>query len=166
MVQVNLTASTSLHSADEFRNLVIKQVERRRSSASRTSPMSCSAPRTTIRGRLRRQAGGLYRHPGRAGRQSARRHRTACASVFPDIQAQLPHGLNGEIVYDFDRIREQLDRRGGPARLIEALVDRHRRGLSPSSARCARCSSRSSPFRCRWSAPSSSCWRSASRSIC
>ena len=29
--------------------------------------------------------------------------RTACTSVFPDIQAQLPHGLDGEIVYDFDR---------------------------------------------------------------
>ena len=32
MVQVNLTASTDLHSLEEFRNLVVKQVERRRSS--------------------------------------------------------------------------------------------------------------------------------------
>ena len=32
--------------------------------------------------------------------------------VWPDIQAQLPRGLNGEIVYDFHRIRECRDLRG------------------------------------------------------
>ena len=75
MVQVNLTASTSLHSAEEFRNLVIKQsggaivrLQRRRQCHARRRGLR-------IRGRLRRQAGGLYRHPGGADGQSARRDR-------------------------------------------------------------------------------------------
>ena len=36
-------------------------------------------------------------------------------TIFPAIQAQLPQGLTGEIVYDSDRVRQQLDQRGRSA---------------------------------------------------
>ena len=73
MVQVNLTASTSLHSAEEFRNLVHQADRRRDRAAAGRRQRDARRRGLRIRGRLRRQAGGLYRHPGRARRQPARR---------------------------------------------------------------------------------------------
>ena len=78
MVQVNLTASTGLHSASEFRNLVIKQSERRGRPPAGRRQRHARFRRLRIRGRLRRQAGGLYRRSGRARRQSPGSRRAAC----------------------------------------------------------------------------------------
>ncbi len=83
MVQVNLTASTSLHSADEFRNLVLKQSDGAVVRLKDVANVDARRRGLRIRGRLRRQAGGLYRHPGRAVGQSARRDRRACTRSFP-----------------------------------------------------------------------------------
>ena len=83
MVQVNLTASTGLHSAEEFRNLVHQADQRRHRAAQGRRQRHARRRRLRIRGRLRRQAGGLYRHPGRAHGQSARRDRAACTRSFP-----------------------------------------------------------------------------------
>ena len=92
MVQVNLTASTDLHSLDEFRNLVVKQAERRRSCGLRTSPMSRSAPTITNRAsastaRRRSISASRSRRPPICLTSS-----TACSKVLPAIQAQLPQG--------------------------------------------------------------------------
>ena len=50
--------------------------------------------------RLRRQAGGLYRHPGCAGGQSARSRARLCISSCRTSSRNCPQGSNGEIVYD------------------------------------------------------------------
>jgi multidrug efflux pump len=99
MVQVNLTASTSLHTLEEFRNLVIKQSTARHRAAE--GRRQCHARRRglRLRGRFRRQAAvyiGIQVAPSANLLDVIKGVRT----VFPEIQAQLPHGLNGEIVYD------------------------------------------------------------------
>ncbi len=99
MVQVNLTASTSLHSAEQFRNLVLRQsggaVVRLKDVANVVlgaedyeSEVGFDGKRAVYIGievapsaNLLDVIGGVHR-------------------VFPEIQALLPHGLNGEIIYD------------------------------------------------------------------
>ena len=68
MVQVNLTASTSLHSASEFANLIIKQANGAIVRLKDVANVTLGADNYETAGRVRRQAGGLYRHPGRARR--------------------------------------------------------------------------------------------------
>ena len=138
MVQVNLDASTSLHSLDEFRNLVIKQVERRDRAAGGCRQRHARRRRLRNAGRLRRQAGGLYRHPGGA-------HPPICSTCiegraarsFPTSQASCPQGLDGEIIYDSTEfvnssINEVITHAGRGA------ADRDAGGVRSSWARCAR----------------------------
>jgi len=99
MVQVNLNASTSLHSADEFANLVLKQsngaIVRLKDVANVTlgaddyeSQVGFDGKRAVYIGIQVAPAANLL--DVIAGIRKA----------FPDIQAQLPEGLNGKIVYD------------------------------------------------------------------
>jgi multidrug efflux pump len=99
MVQVNLAASTSLHSADEFRNLVVKQVGgavvRLKDVANVVlgaedyeSEVGFDGKQAVYIGIQVAPAANLLDVIG------------GVHKIFPDIQAQLPHGLNGEIVYD------------------------------------------------------------------
>ena len=99
MVQVNLTASTGLHSAEEFRNLVIKQsngaVVRLKDVATVTlgsddyeSEVGFDGKRAVYIGIQVAPSANLLDVIG------------GVRKVFPDIQAQLPSGLNGEIIYD------------------------------------------------------------------
>ena len=99
MVQVNLSASTSLHSADEFRNLVIKQ--------SGGAVVRLKDVATVVLG-----AEDYESEVGFDGKQAVYIGIQVAPSanlldviqgvhaVFPEIQALLPHGLNGEIIYD------------------------------------------------------------------
>jgi multidrug efflux pump len=99
MVQVNLTASTGLHSADEFRNLVIKE--------SRGAVVRLKDVANVMLG-----AEDYESEVGFDGKQAVYIGvQVAPAAnllevvrgvdkVWPDIKAQLPRGLNGEIVYD------------------------------------------------------------------
>ena len=100
MVQVDLTAATDLHSLDEFRNLVSSRADgaivRLKDVANVTLGAEDYEPQVGFDGK---QA-GVHRHPGRAGRQHARRDRTACATVFPRSRRSCRSGLHGEIVYD------------------------------------------------------------------
>jgi len=96
-VQVNLTASTGC---------ILQRVPHLSSSRAtarwcvcRMSPTSRSAPKTTNPRSVSTQAGGLHRRAGRSRRQSSGVVR-GVHKIWPDIQAQLPRGLNGEIVYD------------------------------------------------------------------
>jgi multidrug efflux pump len=99
MVQVDLTASTDLHSLDDFRNLVLKQsggaIVRLKDVANVTlgfddyeTEVGFDGQRAVYIGIQVAPAANLLDviHGVRA--------------IFPGIQSQLPQGLNGQIVYD------------------------------------------------------------------
>ncbi len=99
MVQVNLTASTGLHSAEEFRNLVIKESDgaavRLKDIATVTlgsedyeSEVGFDGKRAVYIGIQVAPSANLLDVIG------------GVRKVFPDIQTLLPSGLNGEIIYD------------------------------------------------------------------
>ncbi len=99
MVQVNLTASTSLHSAEEFRNLVIKQ------SNGATIRLKDIANVTLGAEDYESEVGFDGKRAVYIGIQVAPSANLldvigGVRKVFPDIQALLPSGLNGEIIYD------------------------------------------------------------------
>ncbi len=99
MVQVNLSASTSLHSAQEFRNLVIKQ------SGGAIVRLQDVANVTLGAEDYESEVGFDGKQAVYIGIQVAPSANLLDAvagvnKVFPEIQALLPHGLNGEIVYD------------------------------------------------------------------
>src|SRR5271156_1714201 len=99
MVQVNLTASTGLHTAEEFRNLVIKQsngaVVRLKDVANVTLGAEDYESEVGFDGKQAVYIGILVAPTANLLDAIAGIHK-----VFPEIQALLPHGLNGEIIYD------------------------------------------------------------------
>ncbi len=99
MVQVNLTASTGLHSADEFRDLVIKQsngaVVRLKDVANVTLGAEDYESEVAFDGKKAVYI-GIQVAPAANLLQVARSVRR----IWPDIHAQLPRGLEGAIVYD------------------------------------------------------------------
>ena len=99
MVQVNLSASTSLHSAEEFRNLVIKQsggaIVRLKDVANVTLGAEDYESEVGFDGKQAVYIGILVAPSANLLEVIAGIHK-----VFPEIQALLPHGLNGEIIYD------------------------------------------------------------------
>jgi multidrug efflux pump len=99
MVQVNLTATTGLHTLNEFRNLVIKQsngaVVRLKDVANVTLGAEDYESEVGFDGKQAVYI-GIQVAPAANLLEVARGiHR-----IWPDIAAQLPRGLNGEIVYD------------------------------------------------------------------
>ncbi|MGB7542055.1 MAG: efflux RND transporter permease subunit [Burkholderiales bacterium] len=99
MVQVNLTASTSVHSVEEFRNLVIKQqngaVVRLQDVANVTLGSEDYETEVGFDGK-RAVYIGIQVAPAANLLDVIKRVRAA----FPRIQSQLPQGLQGNIVYD------------------------------------------------------------------
>jgi multidrug efflux pump len=99
MVQVNLAASTSLHSADEFRNLVIKQaggaVVRLKDVANVTLGAEDYESEVGFDGKQ-----AVYVGIQVAPAANLLDVIQGVHNVFPGIQALLPQGLNGEIIYD------------------------------------------------------------------
>src|SRR5580693_7711396 len=99
MVQVNLTASTGLHTAEEFRNLVIKQsggaVVRLQDVANVTLGAEDYESEVGFDGKQ-----AVYIGVQVAPEANLLDAVAGVNKVFPEIQALLPHGLNGEIVYD------------------------------------------------------------------
>src|ERR1700733_1706052 len=99
MVQVNLSASTSLHSAEEFRDLVIKQsggaIVRLKDVANVTLGAEDYESEVGFDGKQAVYIGILVAPTANLLEVIQGVHK-----VFPDIQALLPHGLNGEIIYD------------------------------------------------------------------
>jgi len=99
MVQVNLTASTSLHSVAEFENLIIKQQDgaiiRLKDVANVSlgaddyeASVSFDGNKSVYIGLQVAPSANLLDVIGRV------------REVFPDIQAQLPTGIDAKIVYD------------------------------------------------------------------
>src|SRR6266849_3777391 len=99
MVQVSLTASTSLHSVAEFKNLIIKQTD--------TTLVRLSDVANVVLGAedYESEVGFDGKKAVYVGIQVAPAANlleviARVRNVFPDIKAQLPQGLQGEIVYD------------------------------------------------------------------
>jgi multidrug efflux pump len=99
MVQVTLIASTSLHSAEEFRNLVIKQVNGALVRMKDVATVSLGAED------YESEVGFDGKRAVYIGIQVAPSANlldviAGVRDVFPEIKALLPSGLNGEIIYD------------------------------------------------------------------
>jgi len=99
MVQVNLTASTDLHSLDEFRDLVLKQsnnaIVRLKDVANVTLGFDDYDTTVWFDGKQAVYI-GIQVAPSANLLDVIKGVRAA----FPEIQAQFPAGLNGQIVYD------------------------------------------------------------------
>ncbi len=99
MVQVDLTASTDLHSLDEFRNLILKQsggaIVRLKDVAHVTLGFDDYETSVGFDGQ-RAVYVGIQVAPAANLLDVIQGVR----AIFPGIQAALPQGLNGQIVYD------------------------------------------------------------------
>ena len=99
MIQVNLSASTSLHTVEEFKNLVLKQangaIVRLKDVANVTLGADSYEATVGFDGKK-----AVYIGIQVAPAANLLQVVDGVRAVFPDIVAQLPTGLNGEIVYD------------------------------------------------------------------
>jgi multidrug efflux pump len=99
MVQVTLTSTTSLHSMDEFRDLVVKQVNGSNIRLSDVAEVSLGADSyessVSFDG-----INGVFVGIQIAPSANLLTVIAGIRAVFPEIQAQLPHGLNGIVIYD------------------------------------------------------------------
>ena len=99
MVQVNLSASTDLHSLDEFRNLALKQsgtaIVRLKDVANVSLGFDDYESQVGFDGKK-----AVYIGIQVAPAANLLSVIKGVRSVFPGIQAQLPQGLDGTIVYD------------------------------------------------------------------
>jgi len=99
MVQVNLTASTSLHSLEAFRNLIVKQangaIVRLKDVAHVTLGAEDYDSQVAFDGNK-----AVYIGIQVAPAANLLDVVKGIRKVFPAIQAQLPQGINGKIVYD------------------------------------------------------------------
>jgi multidrug efflux pump len=99
MVQVNLNASTNLHSVDQFKNLVLKHssdaIVRLKDVANVTLGSEDYETEVGFDGKK-----AVYIGIQVAPAANLLDVIKGVRKVFPEIQAQLPQGLNGEIVYD------------------------------------------------------------------
>jgi len=99
MVQVNLNASTNLHSVDEFRNMAIKQqgdaIVRLKDVAKVTLGSDDYDSQVSFDGKK-----AVYIGIQVAPSANLLDVIAGVRKAFPDIQAQLPQGINGKIVYD------------------------------------------------------------------
>ncbi len=99
MVQVTLTSTTSLHSLDEFRNLVVKQVNGSIVRLSDVAQVTLGADsyesRVAFDGR-----DGVFVGIQIAPSANLLTVINGVKAAFPGIKAQLPQGLNANIIYD------------------------------------------------------------------
>jgi multidrug efflux pump len=120
MVQVNLTASTSLHSVDEFKRLIVKQKDGAIVRLADVANVTLgSEDYDSAVGFDGNQAVyiGIQVAPAANLLEVIKRVRDA----FPAIQAQLPQGLDGRIVYDSTKfVNSSIDE--VVKTIVEALV--------------------------------------------
>jgi multidrug efflux pump len=120
MVSVDLTAGTNLHTVDEFKQLSVKQKDGAIVRLEDVANVVLGAENydfTTAFGGRNAVFIGIKVAPEANVLDVAKRVR----DVFPDIQAQMPNGVTGEIVYDGTKfIRSSIDE--VEKTLIQALV--------------------------------------------
>lgn len=125
MVQVNLSASTDLHSLDEFKELVIKQqgdaLVRLQDVATVNLGADDYESAVSFDGEKAVYI-GIKVAPGANLLQVVKRIR----NIYPDIEQQLPQGINGKIVYDSTKFVNssinEVVRTLGEALIIVTLV--------------------------------------------
>jgi multidrug efflux pump len=120
MVQVTLVSTTNLHTLEEFKNLVIKQVNGSNIRLSDVATVELGADsyeaNVAFDGRK-----GVFIGIQVAPSANLLTVANGIKAVFPDIKAQLPHELNGIIVYDStDYVNSSIHEVA--TTLIEALV--------------------------------------------
>ncbi|HTS21549.1 MAG TPA: efflux RND transporter permease subunit [Casimicrobiaceae bacterium] len=120
MVSVDLTAGTSLHTVDDFKQLAVKQNGGAIVRLEDVANVVLGAENydfTTAFGGRNAVFIGIKVAPEANVLEVAKRVR----DVFPDIQAQMPNGITGEIVYDGTKfIRSSIDE--VEKTLIQALI--------------------------------------------
>lgn len=120
MVQVNLTANTSLHTVDEFKKLIIRQYKGAFVRLEDVATVTLGADNYDSAVMFDGQKAvyiGIKIAPGANLLQVIERVRKA----FPEIQKTLPTGLDGKIVYDATKfVNSSIDE--VETTLIEALV--------------------------------------------
>jgi multidrug efflux pump len=99
MITVNLTAATGLHSADEFRNLVIKSVNGAIVRLGDVANVTLGADNYDISVRFDGKS-AVFMSIKVAPNANLLTVADGIRKVFPAIQKQLPQGLDGRIVYD------------------------------------------------------------------
>ncbi len=147
MVSVNLVANTDLRTAEEFRQLVVKEQDGVVVRLGEIADVVLGAENYDEDVRFNGETAifmGIWVLPTANSLDVIERVREA----MPTIQAQLPAGMKVGHALRRDRVHRGRDPRGAADPDRDA-ADRHRSSSSCSSARCARCSSRS--------------WRSRSR---
>ncbi|MEA2771265.1 MAG: multidrug efflux pump [Acetobacteraceae bacterium] len=125
MVQFNLTASTTLHSAQEFRNLVVKQVNggiiRLGDIANVTLGSDDYESSVEYNGKK-----GVYLGIQTVPSASLLAVIGGVKAVLPSIQQQLPAGLSGDVIYDstvfVNSSINEVERSLGETVLIVTLV--------------------------------------------
>jgi multidrug efflux pump len=99
MVQINLNASTDLHTLDEFRNLIVKEkggaIVRLKDVANVTLGSEDYESRVAFDGKQ-----AVYIGIQVAPAANLLDVTKKINATLPDIQAQLPQGLQGEVIYD------------------------------------------------------------------
>ena len=120
MIQVNLTSTTNLHDLKSFRNLVLKQVNGTIIRLGDVAEVSLGADSYEATTSFDGQNGvfiGILVAPS----ANLLTVIGAVNAVFPEIKAQLPQGLNGQIVYDStDFVNSSIHEVA--TTLIEALI--------------------------------------------
>ncbi|HME38517.1 MAG TPA: efflux RND transporter permease subunit [Steroidobacteraceae bacterium] len=120
MIQVTLTSTTSLHSLKEFRALVVKQVNGSNIRLSDVAEVSLGADSYESSVRFDKQ-NGMFVGIQIAPSANLLTVIAGVRAVFPQIQAQLPQGLTGSVIYDTtDFVNSSI--REVVATLVEALV--------------------------------------------
>ena len=99
MVQTNLTASTNLHSVEEFRNLVIRQSGNAMVRLEDVATVSLGAEDYESQVHFDGKS-AVYIGIQVAPTANLLDVVKGVRAVMPDIQAQLPQGIEGRIVYD------------------------------------------------------------------
>jgi len=120
MVQVTLTANTSLHSLNEFRDLVVKQVDGANVLLSDVATVSLGADSYEARVAFDGKPGvfvGIQVAPS----ANLLTVINGVKKIFPEIQAQLPQGLKGVVIYDSTNFVNASIREVATT-LVEALV--------------------------------------------
>ncbi|MGA2708409.1 MAG: efflux RND transporter permease subunit [Steroidobacteraceae bacterium] len=120
MVQVTLTSTTSLHSLKEFRDLIIKQIGATNVRLSDVAEVTLGADSYEARVAFDGKSGvfiGIQVAPS----ANLLTVINGVNAVFPQIQAQLPQGLDGLVIYDTtDFVKSSI--REVAVTLVEALI--------------------------------------------
>ena len=120
MVTVNLTAATGLHSADEFRKLVIKSVNGAIVRLGDVANVTLGAENYDMSVRFDGKS-AVFMSIKATPNANLLTVADGVRKVFPAIQKQLPQGLDGRIVYDAtDYVNSSI--REVVTTLVEALL--------------------------------------------